>query len=96
MDTTKIFNQIEKDILLRIDCFDNLLSEGKIYLGEQKLYKNKILEKIEDVTSWTKENAKLQCMQNNNIEIWDNKKIAFYITYINQKYGKNYLNQFKN
>lgn len=40
--------------------------------------------------------AKMQCIRKNNIEIVDKDKIIFYIKYVKQKYGQNYIKQFKN
>ena len=44
----------------------------------------------------TKENAKLKCIQKNNVQIWIAKDVKTYIEHINLIYGKNYLQQFKN
>lgn len=39
--------------------------------------------------------AKHQCMLQNNVTILKYKDYIFYVDYINEKYGNNYLNQFK-
>lgn len=44
----------------------------------------------------TKENAKYNCALNNNVNFLLEKDIKFYLNYINENYGKNYLKQFKN
>lgn len=40
-------------------------------------------------------NAKLKCMQENKITVWLYKDIQFALDYIDQKYGKGYLQQFR-
>lgn len=40
--------------------------------------------------------AKHQCMLHNNVTIWKHVDYAKYIEYVNEKYGKGYLKQFKN
>ena len=50
----KLFNKIENHIQLKLDGFDSLISEGKIYLNEKKFCENKkhLLEIIKDRNKW--------------------------------------------
>ena len=38
---------------------------------------------------------KYQCMIDNNVEIWKYKDVKPFINYVSQKYGKDYLKQFR-
>lgn len=71
---------------------NNVLIEIK---GEQFFDKND--EFINPYNPNEKElvNEKLKCMKNNNVVILRWKEMKKYIDYINNKYGKNYLNNFK-
>lgn len=40
--------------------------------------------------------AKMECIRKNKITIVKNSQIIFYIKYVKQKYGTNYIKQFKN
>lgn len=40
--------------------------------------------------------AKHQCILKNNVEIWRHKQYDVYLKYVEEKYGKDYLKQFKN
>ena len=40
--------------------------------------------------------AKHQCMLNNDVEIWRHEQYDVYVKYVEEKYGKDYLKQFKN
>lgn len=39
---------------------------------------------------------KQKCMQENNVIVWSDEEIKPILDYINQKYGKDYLQQFRN
>jgi hypothetical protein len=40
--------------------------------------------------------AKHLCMLENNVDIWRHEQYDFYVKYIEEKYGKDYLKRFKN
>lgn len=63
----KLFNKIENHIQLKLDGFDSLISEGKIYLNEKKFCENKkhLLEIIKDRNKWeNRVNKFLQKIEN--------------------------------
>lgn len=68
---------------------DFKIGEQLIEIKSDYLYKK--MQKIN-----TKENAKYNCALNNNVNFLLEKDIKFYLNYINENYGKNYLKQFKN
>ena len=39
--------------------------------------------------------AKIDCAFKNNVEVWNQFKIQKYLNYVSEKYGKNYLQQFR-
>lgn len=65
------------------------------YKGQLIEIKNSfLLEKMRILN--TKDNAKLLCLQENNVNIFSDKDMIVFQDYIKSKYGKDYLKQFRN
>lgn len=74
----------------------DFLIENKLYeiKGDQFFKENKMVCPFDHSLDGLYE-AKHQCMIRNNVTILKYKDYIFYVNYINEKYGNDYLNQFK-
>lgn len=83
-------------------CFEYYFNKEKHRYFPDFKYKGNLIEiknnyLLEDLNIInTKENAKLKCIKDNKVQIWTIEKIQPYVDYIENKYGKDYLQQFKN
>lgn len=64
--------------------------------GDQFLDKNNNLKKVYNTDDTEKLLEKSKCMKNNNVKILTYKDLKSVLEYINEKYGKDYIKNFKN